>query len=213
MDALAFLISGANLPFLAALGCGVLLALFQILSGAGQQQADAEADADLDADADVDAHAPAASGGVLGGLGVGKVPLTLVLMALLVGFGSIGLLANGLIRLIAGGYPEFAFPLVLIGSILLALPLTARISAAIARLAPRSSTAINLDQLVGRAGLVVHSVSRTYGRVQVRDMHGSVHTVFAVVEQDEPLPEQTEVALVAYDPAQRQFVVRRLEIA
>lgn len=216
MSAFAFLFDWYNLPFTIALGCSLLLAILQLASGFGEGEGDADADADVDADADADVGADAdadadAGGGILDALGVGRIPLMIVLLALLGSLGAVGLLANSLIGAALGGYPGLAFPVVLVGGGLLALLITRLISAGLARLAPRSSVAVGNADLVGRAGVVVSpSVSATYGRVVVRDKHGTSHTVFAVIERGEPIPEQHEVALVSYDEAQRRFVVRAL---
>jgi membrane protein implicated in regulation of membrane protease activity len=218
MDTFAFLVSWYNLPFTAALAGCLLLAAIQLASGFGDSDADVDVDADVDADADVDvdAHpvglAEAAHGGagLLAALGIGRVPLLIVLMALLGSLGATGLLVNSVLSA-ADGDPGALFLPVLIGALLLALPLTRLLSGALARLTPRSSTAVSFDQLVGRAGVVVSaSISPSYGRVSVRDAHGTLHTVFAVLERGEPLPERSEVALLAYDPAQRRFLVRAL---
>lgn len=220
MNPFGFLLAWYNLPFTAALGCCLLLALIQLASGFGDNDADADADVDadvdaeLDADADVDADADghAHSGGsILAALGVGQVPLMILLMALLGSLGALGLLANALLGGLLSLPPEALFLPVLIGALILALPLTRLISSGLARLTPRSSTAVSFEQLVGRAGVVVSpNVSASYGRVVVRDSHGSLHTVFAVIERGEPIPEHAEVALLAYDAGQRRFVVRAL---
>ncbi|GAB4179898.1 MAG: hypothetical protein Fur005_42330 [Roseiflexaceae bacterium] len=188
----------------------MILALIQIVAGFGDTDTDTDIDADTDADIDADADA---EGGFdpLGALGIGKVPLMLVLIGFLGSFGALGLVLNALVGFL-GAYPVWGFWLVLVISIIAALPLTGSISKLFARFASRSSTAISLDQLVGRVGHVVSSnVSSTYGRVAVRDIHGSLHTVFAVIEAGQPIPEQSEVALIRYDEQQRRFVVRQLK--
>jgi membrane protein implicated in regulation of membrane protease activity len=234
MSAFAFLFAGQNIPFLVAIGCCVALALVQIVAGFGESDADADVDADahanaeIDADADIDADVDAdsdvaadadghgdaegesADGGLLGFLGVGSVPLMLILIAFLGSFGAAGLLANVLVAGVLGSYPNWAFVAVLLASALAALPLTRAITRTLGGFAARTTTAITSEQLVGRVGVVVsQSVSRTYGRVAVRDRHGSLHTVFAIT-QAEALPERSEVALVAYDEQQRRFTVRAL---
>lgn len=214
-----FLFAWYNLPFLAGLGCCLALALLQIIGGFGEQDADADAEVDLDADADADADIDAdadADGGALGSalaaLGVGQVPLMLVLMAFLGSFGATGLLANTALTNLLGGYPSAALIPALLAAALLGLILTGQISRLLGRLTPRSSTATRLDQLIGRAGVVVSpSVSPSYGRVQVRDGFGTLHTVYAVIDSGEPLPERSEVALLTYDDARRCFVVRGLD--
>ena len=123
---------------------------------------------------------------------------------------SLGLIINSL--LVAGGsYPAWGLAATLLASLVLAIPLTGALSRTLARIAPRSTTAVSFEQLVGRVGTVAStSVSTTYGRVAVRDSHGTIHTVYAVIESGGPLPEQSEVALLRYDQAQRRFVVAAL---
>ncbi|MFV9504621.1 MAG: hypothetical protein AB4911_08645 [Oscillochloridaceae bacterium umkhey_bin13] len=222
MDELAFLFSWQNTPFLLALATSLILALIQVLGGGGGDEASPELEAtgpeleatgpEFEADLpDAVADAPGtASGGILGLFGVGKLPLMLILMALLLSLGAVGLILNSLIMLILGSYPAWMFLVVLLVSLGAVLPLTRSIAFNLARLAPRSSTAIAHTDLVGRVGLAVSPISRTYGRVSVRDHHGTLHTVFAITEQDEALPIQSEVALLSYDPARRHFVVRLL---
>jgi membrane protein implicated in regulation of membrane protease activity len=212
-----------NLPFLIALGGCILFALLQVIGGVGDNDADTDLDTDIDADLDVDLDASSdlteassestgQSSGLLAALGVTRVPLALVLMALLGSFGAIGLIANTLLARVTGGYASLSFPIVLVVAGALALVLTGRTSRLLARAVAESSTAVGFEQLVGRVGTVSSaSVSATYGRVSVRDSHGTIHTVYAVTERGESLPERSEVALVAYDKAQRRFLVRPME--
>jgi membrane protein implicated in regulation of membrane protease activity len=175
---------------------------------------DADADADADLDHDIEAgHHPEVAGagtGILSALGIGRIPLMLVLMGFLGSFGAVGLIINSL--LVAGGsYPSWGLVATLLASLVLAVPLTGTLSGALARVAPRSTTAVSFEQLVGRVGTVASGhVSSTYGRVAVRDSHGTLHTVYAVVEEGEPLPERSEVALLRYDQSQRRFIVAAL---
>jgi membrane protein implicated in regulation of membrane protease activity len=230
MGLFGFLFAWYNLPFVVALGCCLILALMQVLGGVGDHDADAHVDLHADAHADVDAHADLdaaahthldggahASGGdvlsdALAALGIGRVPLMLVLILFLALFGAIGLLTNTLLANALPGYPALAFFAILPASLLLGLWLTSRAGGLFAKLAPNSSTAISFEQLVGRVGVIVSpAVSSTYGRVQVKDGFGTLHTVYAVVEVGEPLPEHSEVALVGYDARRRCFVVRNLD--
>ncbi len=219
----SFLLTWYNLPFLIALGGCILLALIQVIGGLGDTEADADVDADIDVD--VDAHLDASAdlpqahtghghepSGLLTALGIQRVPLAIVLMALLGSFGAVGLVVNTLLSSVLGGYPPPAFLIVLIVAGALALMLTKRSSGLLGRAVSETSTAVSFEQLVGRVGIVSStSVSSTYGRVRVRDNHGSVHTVYAIIERGDPLPEHSEVALVAYDQAQRRFLVRLME--
>ncbi len=235
----SFLLAWYNLPFLAGLICSLALSLLQMIGGFGDHDADADVDADVDIDvdadidadvdadidadidADVDADADSAGADAVGGsffndalagLGVGRVPLLLVLMAFLSCFGAVGLLVNTLLTNVLGSYPAPAFFPILLIVTLSGLLMTGRISRLLAHMAPASSTAIGFEQLVGRVGIVVSpSVSPTYGRVQVKDSFGTLHTVYAIIEDGAPLPERSEVALLAYDAPRRCFVVGPLD--
>ncbi len=230
MGAFSFLVAWYNIPFLVSLVCCLLFALLQLFAGGGDNDADGDADLDADVDADLDAHLDAdldahldavaahsdtegtgPFGTALSALGVGRVPLMLILIALLGCFGFLGLLFNSLLINLPGGYPALAFIPVVLGGGLAALLLTGRISSLLARLAPNNSAAVSFEQLVGRSGVVVSStVSHSYGRVAVRDSFGTVHTVFAVIANGEPLPEKSEVALLSYDTTGRHFIVKPL---
>lgn len=239
MGLLSSLLATYNIPFLLSLGAALIFAMLQIFSANGDSDADADGDAnahmgvDADVDADLDANletdtaidtASAATpdapdmdsghiaGDMLAALGIGRVPVTFILMSLLGSFGAVGLIGNALLVTTTGTYPESAIIPILIVSFVLALLITNRISSFLARLIPNTSTAIRIEQLVGRVGVVVsHSVSQTYGRVQVRDQFGSLHTVYAIIAEGEPVPDQREVALLAYDAARRCFIVKAMQ--
>jgi hypothetical protein len=176
MKPFAFLFHWYNLPFTMALATGIVLALLQLFGGFGDNDAEVEAApaADLAVDGDLEADAPAGSGGSLaahGGplaaLGVGRVPLVLIIMALLSSLGALGLFANSLLSALAAPYPGLAFVPVFLLAAIGALPLTRVISGGLARMAPRTSTAVNNEDLIGRAGVVVSAgVSQTYGRAR-----------------------------------------------
>lgn len=219
MSRFSFLFTSYNLPFVIALGCCLLCALLQLVGGFGESDSDLDG-ADLDGPdldgADLDGAEDGALGwlpdGTLAALGIGRVPLTFVLLALFGSFGLIGLVANTLVLSLLGRYPGGALVLVLLGSLVLGLLLTSRLSGLFARLAPDTSTAVSFEQLVGRVGVVVSpTISQTYGRVLVRDSFGSTHTVFAVSEIEPPIAEQSEVALLAYDRPRRCFVVKPID--
>lgn len=197
---------GANLPFFVALIAGLLLALTQIVGGGG--------DTDLDADADLDADTPA-DGGAIGGLlefiGVGRLPILLVVMTLLIVFSVVGLLANALVRTIVAGTPGWLLAFSLPLSVVAGVPITSALSGLLARVTPRSSTAVGFEELVGCIGRVASPrVSTTYGQVRVTDRRGGHHTVFAVIDDGAPIAESTEVALLRYDAQQRRFIVRQI---
>jgi membrane protein implicated in regulation of membrane protease activity len=206
-----FLFTWYNIPFLVSLGLSLLFALLQLVGGFGDSDSDVDVDADVDVDVDADADGDF-FGDALGFLGIGKVPVMLVLTGFLGVFGLSGLLINTTISQAFNGYSGLAFAAAALGSLICAFMLTGRISRGFARLAPDSSLAVGFEQLVGRIGTVSSpQVSETYGRVTVRDQHGGTHTVYAVLNGGDPLPERSEVALLAYDQARRCFIVKPMQ--
>lgn len=189
-----------NLPFLISLGLGLVFAVLQIVGGFG----------DHDSDADIDSDGHDFFDGALDTLGVGKVPLMFILVSFLSLFGLIGLLLNAVAFQFDSVYPSWFFAVVLVLSLPLAFVGTSRTSRLFAKLAPENSLIVGFEQLVGRVGRVSSpTISVTYGRVEVRDLHGTVHTVFAQLATGEPLPTNTEVALVEYDQAKRCFIAKQ----
>ena len=199
-----FLLTWYNTPFLISLGLSLLFAVFQIVGGFGDSDADADGDVEVDGDADF-------FGDALSILGVGKVPLMFVLVGFLGVFGLSGLLFNVLINQFIATYNSLFLLIAIVASVVLAFFLTGRISNGFARLTPDNTQAVGFEQLVGRVGVVSSaSVSPTYRRVMVRDHHGGTHTVYAILTDGEPIPERSEVALVSYDQARRCFIVRAM---
>ncbi len=200
MGSFSFLLAWYNAPFLVALGCCLLFAFMQMVAGFG--------DADADADADTDASDGLSE--ALATLGIGQVPLMLVLIVLLGSLGAIGLIANTVLINSLGLSPIIALTISLLGGLALAVLITGRASRILGKVVGNVSTAVSFEQLVGRAGVVASpSVSPSYGKITVRDAYGSLHTVFGVT-RGEQLPERSEVALLSYDTARRVFIVREL---
>ena len=200
MGSFSFLLAWYNAPFLVALSCCLLFAFMQMVAGFG--------DADADADADTDASDGLSE--ALATLGIGQVPLMLVLIVLLGSLGAIGLIANTVLINSLGLSPIIALTISLLGGLALAVLITGRASRILGKVVGNVSTAVSFEQLVGRAGVVASpSVSPSYGKITVRDAYGSLHTVFGVT-RGEQLPERSEVALLSYDTARRVFIVREL---
>ena len=196
MGSFSFLLAWYNAPFLLALGCCLLFAFMQMVAGFG--------------DADADADASDGLSEALATLGIGQVPLMLVLIVLLGSLGAIGLIANTVLINSLGLSPIIALTISLLGGLALAVLITGRASRILGKVVGNVSTAVSFEQLVGRAGVVASpSVSPSYGKITVRDAYGSLHTVFGVT-RGEQLPERSEVALLSYDTARRVFIVREL---
>jgi membrane protein implicated in regulation of membrane protease activity len=159
----------ANLPFSVAL-------LVMLLIGAVEAFGLGASAVHLDVHADVDG-----GGDLLGWLGVGRVPLLMLLVVFLALFGLAGLA----IQQFAGPLPLWiAVP----GAVGAALPLTGLGARGLARIMPGDeTTAVSLDSLVGRRGTITIGTARRGSPAQARvaDIHGQVHYVMVEPYDDD----------------------------
>ena len=233
---LTFLIAWYNLPFTILLGLGVLLAGLQLLGlsqdGDTDVDADADVDADIDTDVDVDAdtdvdmdvdadtevdishdvsHASLPGFSWLAFIGIGKAPLLVVLLILLMSIGFLGWILNGIAQGIFGFFPSLLLLATGLISIFVGVLITSRITRLIGRaLPPVSTTATRAQALVGRPGTVISPfVDNRYGMIHLRDDGGTLISVFATTEDEKPLTRGEEVILLSYDAVQRRYTVTR----
>ncbi len=123
--------------------------------------------------------------GLFDWLGVGRVPLLVLLIAFLAAFGSVGLAGQQTALQWTGALlsPWIAIPAALV----VALPLTAGLSRILAKIIPQDeTTAFEIDDLVGRAGTITvgRAASGSPARTRVVDPHGQAHHV--LVEPNDP---------------------------
>lgn len=179
---LEFLGASENIVFVVALAIMMLVGVVEAIGLGGSAL---EHDLDIDAD-------------WLSWLGVGTLPLLMLLVIFLAAFGVIGLVAqqfafNHLGHLLPS---LFAVP----GAALVALPITGGGARILARIMPRDeTTAIDVGDLVGlHAQIVVgRAEAGSPAKARVKDHHGQVHYVMA--EPDSPtasFAEGDEILLV-----------------
>jgi hypothetical protein len=129
----------------------------------------------------LDLHADADGGDLLGWLGIGRVPLLMLLVVFLALFGLIGLA----IQQFAGPLSLWiAVPAAAAG----ALPLTGFGGRGLARVMPGDeTTAVSLDSLVGRRGTITIGTARRGSPAQARvaDIHGQPHYVMVEPYDDD----------------------------
>lgn len=164
---LEFLTSAANWPFAVAL-------LLMLLIGAVEAVGLTGAAVDLDHDL---------GDGWLAWLGLGRVPLLIVLVVFLALFGMAGLLIQQLAAALTGS----TLPAVLAsgGAVLAALPLTGICARGLARILPRDeTTVVPLEALIGRVGTVTlgQATQGSPARLRIEDRHGQAH--YVMVEPD-----------------------------
>lgn len=159
----------ANLPFSVAL-------LVMLMIGAVEAFGLGASAVQLDVHADVDG-----GGDLLGWLGVGRVPLLMLLVVFLALFGLAGLA----IQQLAG---PLSLWIAVPAATAVALPLTGLGARGLARIMPGDeTTAIGLDELVGRRGTITIGTARRGSPAQARvsDVHGQVHYVMVEPYDDD----------------------------
>ncbi|HEX8307166.1 MAG TPA: YqiJ family protein [Allosphingosinicella sp.] len=159
----------ANLPFSVALLVMLLIGAVEALGlGASAVHLDLHADAD-------------GGGDLLGWLGVGRVPLLMLLVVFLALFGLAGLA----LQQFAGPLPLWiAVP----AAVAAALSLTGLGARGLARIMPGDeTTAVGLDDLVGRRGTITIGTARRGSPAQARvaDVHGQAHYVMVEPYDDD----------------------------
>jgi Protein of unknown function (DUF1449) len=230
---LQWLLSWWNLIFLAPLAVA-LVYLFACTLGAvaigdadADVHADVDADADADADADVDADAGAdadadahdadshdaghssAHAAVLAWLGIGRVPISLIAMVLLLTWGAAGFLTNSMLRP-RGNWvaARWSIPIALA----ISLAVTRATVLILARLVPlNQNLALRRGDLVGEVGQALYGIDDRFGLVAVRDERGDLKQLpCRVATGVEPIPRGARVKLVAYRADEHVFFVKRI---
>ena len=167
-----FITAPENLPFAVALILMAMIGLVEAIGlGAGAAHLDFHAGAD---------------GDLLGWLGIGRVPLLILLVVFLALFGMIGLAVQQLAAALAGVpmAPLNASAVALVA----ALPLLGVSARALARIMPSDeTTAIGLDSLIAKRATVTIGTARrgSPARAQVRDVHGQTHYVMIEPQGDD----------------------------
>jgi len=197
---------------------------------------DADADADLHGDVDghdVDGHDVAAHGDAdghdaedahaheseaatsanalaLNWLGVGRVPLSLIVVVLLLVWGGAGFVANAIVRPRSDwAAAEISIP----AAMLVSLFVTRSMVLFLGRVVPLNQpSALRRGELVGTIGQALYGIDEKFGLVAVRDARGDLQQLpCRVATGVEPIPRGASVKLVAYRAGERVFFVRRTD--
>lgn len=175
--------------------------------------ADADTDADGDSDGDADSHETSNTPAhlvALAWLGVGRVPLSLIALVLLLTWGVTGFLTNAILRpRIELDAARISIPVALLASVLI----TRSMAMAIARLVPlNQNLALRQGDHVGATGQALYGIDERFGLVAVRDERGDLKQLpCRVAAGVEPIPRGATVKLVAYRADERFFFVRRTD--
>lgn len=186
-----------NFFFVCALVLMVLIGVAQAVGLAGEFGG--HPDVDLDSDLDL-----------LSWLGVGRLPLLMLMVVFLGLFALVGLLGQQLSHDMLGSYlgAWLAVP----AALLVALPLTGLAARVLARVLPRDETsAIELEALTGRAARIVtgQAAHGSPARARVEDRHGQAH--YVMVEPSSPTEQfaEGEIVLLVRQEADRFLAISR----
>jgi hypothetical protein len=185
--------------------------------------ADADADHDLDADHDADVAHDTDAGhdadadsehettapvhaAMLSWMGVGRVPVSVVLMVLLLTWGVAGFLTNAFLQERGAWAAVLSIPLAALASVLC----TRGVVSAIARYLPLyETTAKRRHALLGCVGEAILPIDQKFGMAGVRDATGDLYQVPCRIEDSSaPIAKGTKVQLVSYNVKQGLFCVR-----
>jgi hypothetical protein len=216
MGNLTNLLQWWNLIFLLPIALSVLLLLVSALGGLGEAGGHGGDFHAADLHADTAATGGDAHGGgegdhewlhdMLEWMGVGVVPVSLLLQAFLLFFGIFGLAANRALN--TGASPDSlvwgALAIAAVGG----LGGATGLGAVARRFMPKAQPALGNKDLVGRDGTVIFEVTDASGMIQVRDVSGTLHQVPARVQAgQEPLESGQKIMVGAYDAQRGAFLV------
>ena len=210
-----------NVWFTAPIACVFLFAIFQLVMGGldfGGGDTDVGADADIEVDTDVDTDVNVDTGssgnsfatGVLGILNVGKVPFTILLMALFATWGISGLIVNEFLNINVDS-PRYTLWISVGAALLCSIFGTRYLALGLSKLFPESDRATNDSHLIGLRGRVISGrVTTTFGTARVPVPQGPELTVSCRVCEGEDIPLKGDtVVLIDYDSKGRIFDVTK----
>jgi membrane protein implicated in regulation of membrane protease activity len=141
-------------------------------------------------------------------MGVGKVPLSVLMMSFCFTWGGFGLVLNASLRALFPRTLVF-FPLSLVGTFLLSLFSTVLLSKFLVTFLPSfSSTSSRTKDLVGRIGRSMYRIRPgVEGVIRVDDQYGNQLQFSAFHEGTMEIAGETEVLLVRFDSEKKAFEV------
>ena len=244
MSFLASLFAWANAPFTIVLAVTLVFAALQmtgllgLLAGGGDHDADADHDVDADADADHDVDADhdadadndhdadqdqdadhdsdqqSVGHALAAGLGIGKVPLSIIWQTYAVAFAFAGIAINTIYASSTGGLPLVSLAWTLPSAAVFGYGVTRVLARALGRvISDPKQEATTKKQLVGQTGVVISSkIDGEFGEIRLRDKTG--HTVRIVCRTREPsavIAEGREVVIVDYEREGERLYVAPLD--
>ncbi len=218
-DFLNYIFVWYNVWFTAPIAFMFLFAIFQLVMGGldfggGDTDAEVDVDTEVDADLNVDSSSDGSSftAGVLGILNIGKVPFTIILMALFATWGISGLIVNEFLNINVDS-PRYTLWISVGAALLCSIFGTRYLALGLAKLFPESDRATNDSHLIGLRGRVISGrVTTTFGTARVPVPQGPELTVSCRVREGEDIPLKGDtVVLIDYDLKGRIFEVTKAD--
>jgi hypothetical protein len=139
-------------------------------------------------------------------LGVGRVPLSIVLMVASLYFGGLGIILNTLLSA-AGLAPSFYGPISLAGAFVGMVALSGATARLIHRHLPAmESYPISRHDFAGCSGTLLLPADTCSGYAQIKDREGNVHNIRCYSMRG-AVPKGTAVLVVEYDEDSQTFVI------
>jgi len=211
-----FFLNPANLPFTVSLGIMLGIGLLEIvttLAGFGASDIldsvmpdiDTDLDADINVDADIDADgtdfgeisSASALSRLWGWVNVGGVPLLILIIIFLFGFGMIGLLIQSAAQKIMGTLlPGLAASVLTFFPSLFFIRTGSRL---LSHIIPKDETdAVSESSFIGRTAVITMGTAKkgSPAQAKLKDQHGTTHYVMVEPDKDEDIFEAGSEVLI-----------------
>jgi hypothetical protein len=135
---------------------------------------------------------------VLAFLGVGKIPLSLAVMVLLLVWGVTGFCVNALLLRWVAAW--MVGPISLPVTAVISVAVTGAVAAALGKAIPLADSRGNRrEDLVGKTGDAIYDIDATFGMASVRTPSGDLFQVPCQTADGRRIPKGSRVVLFAYD--------------
>lgn len=196
-----------ELPALAA----VLFVLLMGYGGLDFGETDVDLDVDLEHDGHVDHDVDLVDSGLmsraLSVLGVGKVPVSIIIMTFCLIWGFTGFFSNRILEGILP-LPIIYGPISMGVAFFAAMFMTGAVSGVMSKLMPKTETyATTPADLVGKRGVVLYTVSQTAGTIRVRDAYRNLLNLSARSTSEDVFGPDEKVVIIGYNDAEKTYQV------
>lgn len=152
-------------------------------------------------------------------LGLGRVPLSISLMMMLLIFGGTGTVLNILLAELRANGDSYVW-VSIVGALLAVLLLSGPISRLLAQIVPSIETyTVSRRDLIGCTAILINDTDEQGGYAQARDREGNIHNISCRTYAVTPSPDAslgasrahltkgTQVLIVDFDPASNRYTV------